>query len=189
MSKKLINQIKKTDKKLKQLLLEYSSSREQLHDEAKTSFQELTIDSVKRHETFGVDGSPTEINAVPLPVRRQAIQMLDLLKRSKEEKELLCCEMKDVYDYYLKDEAKVSKGINALTSKNVTNMFEAGSLALLKAEHKLLQNRVVSIHNSLKEIVTLPDIPFSTSAFEQHPSVEPFENNELTEESESENEL
>ncbi len=52
LSKKLINQVKKTDKKIKQLQLEYNSFREQLSDEGKTSFHELTFDRAKQQGTF-----------------------------------------------------------------------------------------------------------------------------------------
>ena len=47
LSKSLANQVKKTDKNIKQLLLEYNSSRKQLNDEAKTFFQEITLDNAR----------------------------------------------------------------------------------------------------------------------------------------------
>ncbi len=86
LSKKLINQVKKTDKKIKQLLLEYSSLQEQLSDKGKTSFHELTFDSAKQQGTFNVDESIPETNCIPSSIRRHAIEMLHLHKRSKEEK-------------------------------------------------------------------------------------------------------
>ncbi len=148
MSKKLINQVKKTDKKIK-LLLEYNSLQEQLSDEGKTLFYELTFDRAKRQGTFNVDESVPETNGIPLSIRRHAIEMLHLHKRSEEEKVLLSNEMKRVFDYL--KEAKLSKSIDKLSLKDAQNRYEAGSMALLKAEHKLSQNRVVSIYNSLKD--------------------------------------
>ena len=183
MAKKLANQVKKTDKKIKEMLLEYNSSREQLSTEAKTSFQDLTLDNVKRRETFNIDESVIETNAIPSSIKRHAIEMLNLQKQSKEEKDLLSRKMEGVYNYYIKEEAKVSERIDVLNSNAVRYRYETGSLALLKAEHKILQNRVVSIHNSLKGCVALPDVPFSTDMEKDSLS---FEDDELTDSSESE---
>ena len=173
------------------MLLEYNSSREQLNDEAKTFFQEITLDNAKKHETFNNDGTTDETNVIPSSIRRHAIEMFNLLKRSKEEKDLLSREMKKVYDYYLKEEAKVSESLGTLCSSDVLNRYEAGSVALLKAKHKLLQNRVVSIHHSLKEFVALPDIPFSSSIIAdievQDSFGISFEDEEQTDSSDSEN--
>ncbi|XP_028417867.1 uncharacterized protein LOC114542545 [Dendronephthya gigantea] len=65
LSKRLANQIKKTEKVMKQLLLEYKSSREQLSDEMKASFKELTLDSAKRQETFSMNECANGPNAIP----------------------------------------------------------------------------------------------------------------------------
>lgn len=159
--------MKKTDKNIKQLLLEYNSSREQLSEETKQSFQELNIDIVKRHETFNLEDCVTGANAIPSSVKRHAIEMLNLLKRSREEKVILSREMMQVFNYYVNEEAKVSQSINTLSSKIVLNKYEEGSLALIKAEQKLLQNRVVFIHNSFKDCVELPEInvlPFTITS-------------------------
>ena len=191
LSKRLANQVKKTDKNIKQLLLEYNSSREQLNDEAKTFFQEITLDNAKKRETFNNDGTTDETNVIPSSIRRHAIEMFNLLKRSKEERDLLSRKMKKVYDYYLKEEAKVFESLGTLCSSDVLNRYEVGSVALLKAEHKRLQNCVVSIHHSLKDIVALPDIPFSSSIIAdievQDSFGISFEDEEQTDSSDSEN--
>jgi hypothetical protein len=117
---------------------------------------------MKQQGTFNVNESGTETNGIPSSIRRHAIEMLNLHKRSKEEKVLLSNEMKRVFDYFLKEEAKLSKRIDELSSKDAQNRYEAGSIALLKAEHKLSQNRVISIYNCLKDYVTLPVVDFPT---------------------------
>jgi hypothetical protein len=97
--------------------------------------------------------------------------------------------MKRVFDYL--KEAKLSKSIDKLSSKDAQNRYEAGSMALLKAEHKLSQNRVVSIYNSLKDYVTLPVVDFptyqSSDDDEDISSSTYFEDDELADLSDSEN--
>ena len=96
LSKKLRNQIKKTEKKMKQLLMEYNSSRDQMKEETKRSCQELNFDLIKRQETFNLEDSGTDVIAVPVSIKRHAIEMLNLLKRSEEEKAILSGEMKQI---------------------------------------------------------------------------------------------
>jgi hypothetical protein len=109
--------------------------------------------------------------------------MLNLHKRSKEEKVLLSNEMKRVFDYFLKEVE--------LSSKDAQNRYEVGSIALLKAEHKLSQNRVVSIYNCLKDYVTLPVVDFPTyrrsDDDEDTSSSTYFEDDEQANSSDSEN--
>jgi hypothetical protein len=62
LSKKLRNQIKKTEKNMKQLLMEYNSSRDQLKEDTKRSFQELNLDLIKRQETFNLEDVDTVVN-------------------------------------------------------------------------------------------------------------------------------
>ena len=183
MSKKLINEVKRTDKKIKQLLLEYNSFRGQLNNEGPVTFHQLTFDKMKQQGTFNVNESGTETNGIPSSIRRHAIEMLNLHKRSKEEKVLLSNEMKRVFDYFLKEVE--------LSSKDAQNRYEVGSIALLKAEHKLSQNRVVSIYNCLKDYVTLPVVDFPTyrrsDDDEDTSSSTYFEDDEQANSSDSEN--
>jgi exonuclease VII small subunit len=172
LSKKLRNQIKKTEKKMKQLLMEYNSSRDQLKEETKRSCQELNFDLIKRQETFNLEDSGTDVTAVPVSIKRHAIEMLNLLKRSEEEKAILSGEMKQMFYHYRNDEAKVSSSINMLSLNDEVNRFEAGSLALLKAEQQILQKRLSQIRDSFKNLVELPDVNYS------HPAAENDEDNE-----------
>jgi exonuclease VII small subunit len=172
LSKKLRNQIKKTEKKMKQLLMEYNSSRDQLKEETKRSCQELNFDLIKRQETFNLEDSGTDVTAVPVSIKRHAIEMLNLLKRSEEEKAILSGEMKQMFYHYRNDEAKVSNSINMLSLNDEVNRFEAGSLALLKAEQQILQKRLSQIRDSFKNLVELPDVNYS------HPAAENDEDNE-----------
>ncbi len=172
LSKKLRNQIKKTEKKMKQLLMEYNSSRDQLKEETKRSCQELNFDLIKRQETFNLEDSGTDVTAVPVSIKRHAIEMLNLLKRSEEEKAILSGEMKQMFYHYRNDEAKVSNSINMLSLNDEVNRFEAGSLALLIAEQQILQKRLSQIRDSFKNLVELPDVNYS------HPAAENDEDNE-----------
>ncbi len=172
LSKKLRNQIKKTEKKMKQLLMEYNSSRDQLKEETKRSCQELNFDLIKRQETFNLEDSGTDVTAVPVSIKRHAIEMLNLLKRSEEEKAILSGEMKQMFYHYRNNEAKVSNSINMLSLNDEVNRFEAGSLALLKAEQQILQKRLSQIRDSFKNLVELPDVNYS------HPAAENDEDNE-----------
>ena len=139
LSKKLQNQIKKTEKNMKQLLMKYNSSRDQLKEETKRSFQELNLDLIKRQETFNLEDVDTEVTAIPLSIKRRAIEMLNLFKRSKEEKAILSGDIKQMFYYYRNDESNVSNSINMISSNDAFNQYEAGSLALLRAEQKILQ--------------------------------------------------
>ncbi|CAB3988685.1 Hypothetical predicted protein [Paramuricea clavata] len=132
LSKKLQNQIKKTEKNMKQLLMEYNSSCDQLKEETKRSFQELNLDLIKRQETFNLEDLDTEVTAIPLSVKRHAIEMLNLFKRCKEEKAILSGDIKQMFYYYRNDESNVSNSINMISSNDALNRYEAGSLALLR---------------------------------------------------------
>ncbi len=154
----MANQVKKTDKKIKELVLEYSSSREQLSEEVQASFTEITVDLAKRPETFGADADTDSPNAVPSSVKRHAIEMFHLLKRSREEKDILEKEMKAVFNYFVKEEEKITSSIASLLSEISMTGYEAGAITLLKAERKLLQIRIASIYNNFKDCVNLPDI-------------------------------
>ncbi len=103
----MANQVKKTDKKIKELVLEYSSSREQLSEEVQASFTEITV---------------------------------------------------TVFNYFVKEEEKITSSIASLLSEISRTGYEAGAIALLKAERKLLQIRIASIYNNFKDCVNLPDI-------------------------------
>lgn len=164
MSKKLRNQIKKTEKNMKQLLMEYNSSRDQLKEETKRSFQELNLDLIKRQETFNLEDVDTEVTAIPLSIKRHAIEMLNLFKRSNEEKAILSGDIKQMFYYYRNDESNVSNSINMISSNDALNRYEAGSLALLRAEQKILQHRVLHIRDSFRNLVELPDVNYSLIA-------------------------
>ena len=151
----MANKVKKADKKIKELVLEYSSSREQLSEEVQASFTEITVDLAKR---LGADADTDSPNAVPSSVKRHAIEMLHLLKRSREEKDILEKEMKAVFNYFVKEEEKITSSIASLLSEISMTGYEAGAIALLKAERKLLQIRIASIYNNFKDCVNLPDI-------------------------------
>ena len=140
--------------------MEYSSSRDQLSDDDKACFRELTSDNIKRRETFGVDDTSDETRAIPLAIKRHAIEMLNLRQRSEEEKHLLKQEMVSIYDYYVKDKENVAKCVSTMSSiqEEDRNRFEAGSMALLKSEQKLLERKILTIHNSFKECVELPEL-------------------------------
>jgi hypothetical protein len=76
--------------------MEYNSSRDQLKEETKRSFQELNLDLIKRQETFNLEDVETEVSAIPLSINRHAIEMLNLFKRRKEEKEILSGDIKQM---------------------------------------------------------------------------------------------
>ena len=94
---------------------------------------------------------------MPSSVKRHAIEMFHLLKRSREEKDILEKEMKAVFNYFVKEEEKITSSIASLLSEISMTGYEAGAIALLKAERKLLQIRS-SIYNNFKDCVNLPDI-------------------------------
>lgn len=61
---------------------------------------------------------------------------------------------------------KVAKCISTLSSMEDHNRFQAGSMALLKAEQKLLERKIVTIYNSFKECVKLPALNLSSADVE-----------------------
>ena len=146
---------------MKELVLEYSTSREQQGEDVQASFADITVDLAKQQETFGINVDRDHPNAVPSTVKRYAVEMFHLLKRSREEKDILGKEMKAVFNYFVKEEEKLAACVAALIlSGNSGNRYEAGAIALLKAEQKLLQIRISSIHDNFKECVNLPCIEF-----------------------------
>jgi hypothetical protein len=71
--------------------------------------------------------------------------MLNLFKRSEEEKIILKNEMKQMFHHYRNDKAKVSDSINTISSNDELSRYEIGALALLKAEQQILQKHVLHI--------------------------------------------
>ncbi|CAB3977753.1 Hypothetical predicted protein [Paramuricea clavata] len=144
---------------MKQLLLEYNYSHDQLKEETKRSFQELNLDLIN------LDHVESEVTAILLSIKRHTIKMLlTLFKRSKEEKAILSGDIKQLFYYYRNDESNVSNRINMISSNDVLNRYESGSLALLKAQQKILQQCVLHIHDSFRNLVELPDVNYSFKA-------------------------
>lgn len=165
MSKTLSKQVKNCDKKLKQIFLEYNSSRDLLTDGNKGTFRELDLNDIKNDGIDGIfhlndcDNSDTN-PCIPHSIRRHAIDMLHLLRRSKEEKEMIEEEMQRVFLYQQTDENNVSDCVNKLLISGNNDSFTSGSISLLKSEQKILQLRLLSIHSSLNSYIDLPDINF-----------------------------
>ena len=165
MSKKLCKQVKNCEKKLKEILLEYNSSRDLLTDVNKRTFRDLDIKDLKSDRIEGIfnsnddDDSDTNL-CIPHSIRRHAIDMLHLLRISKEEKEMIEGEMRRVYLYHKTEEKNVSDCINELLSSDNNDTFTSGSISLLKSEQKILQHRLLSMHALLKSYVGLPDVNF-----------------------------
>jgi hypothetical protein len=107
--------------------MKYNSSRDQLKEETKRSFQELNLDLIKRQETFNLEDVDTEVTAIPLSIKRRSIEMLNLFKRSKEEKAILSSDIKQMFYYYRNDESNISNSINMISSNDALNRYEAGS--------------------------------------------------------------
>jgi hypothetical protein len=57
---------------MKQLLVEYNYSREQLKEETKCSCQELKLDLIKQQENFNLEDLGTDITAVLVSINRDA---------------------------------------------------------------------------------------------------------------------
>ena len=165
MSKKLCKQVKNCEKKLKEILLEYNSSRDMLTDVNKRTFRDLDIKDVKNDGIEGIfhsnddDDSDTNL-CIPHSIRRHAIDMLHLLRRSKEEKQMIEEEMRRVFLYHKTEEKNVSDCINELLISDNNDNFTSGSISLLKSEQKILQHRLLSMHALLKSYVYLPDVNF-----------------------------
>ena len=164
LSKKLAKQVKNCDKKLKGMLLKYSSSRDTLSIDNKRQVKELQISDL----TLEVEGllpaeNVQDVNAqIPHYIRRQAIDMLHLLRRSKEEIKLVEEEMKRVFGYYRNEESFVSSRIDQLSNdENCTSLHTIGSISLLKSTQKILQHRLLAMHSSFKNYITLPAIEFT----------------------------
>ena len=171
LSKKLRNQIKKTEKNMKQLLIEYNSSRDALKEETRRSFPNMNLDLMKRQEALNLEDGETGTTDIPVSIKRHAIEMLNLFKRSEEEKAMLACDVKHMYDYYCNDEAKVSESINMISSNEELSRYEAGSLALLKAEQQMLQKRILHVQDSFKNLILLPEVNYSSPANESNERV------------------
>ena len=165
MSKKLCKQVKNCEKKLKEILLEYNSSRDMLTDVNKRTFRDLDIKDVKNDGIEGIfhsnddDDSDTNL-CIPHSIRRHAIDMLHLLRISKEEKEMIEGEMRRVYLYHKTEEKNVSDCINKLLISDNNDNFTSGSISLLISEQKILQHRLLSMHALLESYVNLPDVNF-----------------------------
>ena len=171
MSKKLCKQVKNCEKKLKEILLEYNSSRDMLTDVNKRTFRDLDMKDVKNDGIEGIfhsnddDDSDTNL-CIPHSIRRHTIDMLHLLRekqrrgRSKEEKEMIEGEMQRVFLYHKTEEENVSDCINELLSSDNNDTFTSGSISLLKSEQKILQHRLLSMHALLKSYVYLPDVNY-----------------------------
>ncbi|XP_028412340.1 uncharacterized protein LOC114535157 [Dendronephthya gigantea] len=161
LARKLANQVKKSEKNIKRLLVEYNCSQDQLEEETKNRFPNLSFDTIKTHG-INIEEHDAGIGSIPSTVKRHAIEMLNLLKRSREEKVLLSAEMRQLFNYYLTDEAKVSSIVNTLSSNDALSKYERGSLALLKAEQKMLRHRVFFIRDSFKDYVDMPDVSYTS---------------------------
>jgi hypothetical protein len=98
-----------------------------LKEETKRSFLELNLDLIKRQETFNLEDVDTEVTAIPLSIKRRAIEMLNLFKRSKEEKAILSSDIKQMFYYYRNDKSNISNSINMISSNDALNRYEAGS--------------------------------------------------------------
>ena len=112
---------------MKQLLMEYNSSRDDLKEETRCLFQQFSLDLLKRQDTFNLEHE-TEPTHIPGSIKRHAIEMLNLSKRSKE-KEILSHDMKQMFHYYRDDEAKVSNSIVMISSNDKLSWYEVGALA------------------------------------------------------------
>ncbi len=71
--------------------------------------------------------------------------------------------MNRVFLCYQNDERKVFARIEQLSSDNNSSSYTIGSISLLKSTQKLLQQRLLSMHFSLKSYSTLPNIEFRPS--------------------------
>ena len=161
LSKKLAKQVKNCTKKLKEMLTQYNSSRDSLSVENRRKFKELKVGDLST-ELTGLFPAGQDVQ-IPYSVQRQAIDMLHLLKRSEEEIKLVEQEMTRVFSYYKNEECKLSERIEQLSSDNCS-LYALGSISLLKSEQKILQNRLLSMHSSLKTYIPLENIKFSIPA-------------------------
>ena len=146
------------------MLVQYHSSRESLSDENKRGFKEVQInDLMVAVEGFlPLDERDSDaLVSIPYTVRRQAIDMQHLVRRSKEEIQLLEQEMMRVFLYYQNQERNVSATINQLSLHSFASSYQMGSISLLKSKQKMLQYRLLSMHSSLKSYITLPTIDLS----------------------------
>ena len=139
------------------MLLKYSSSRDTLSVENKRQVKELQISDL----TLEVEGllpaeNVQDVNAQILHyIRRQAIDMLHLLRWSKEEIKLVEEEMKRVFGYYRNEESFVSSRIDQLSNDENCTSYTIGSISLLKSTQKILQHRLLAMHSSFKNYITL----------------------------------
>lgn len=178
LSKKLAKQVKNCDKKLKGMLAKYSSSRDTLSADNKRQVKELQISDL----TLEVEGlfpveNPHDVDAqIPYYIRRQAIDMLHLLRRSNEEIKLVEDEMKRVFGYYQNQESLVSSQIDQLSSDDNCTSYTIGSISLLKSTQKILQRRLLAMHSSLKDYITLPTIHFTCHFPNDSDPVESYNN-------------
>ena len=136
-----------------------------LTDVNKRTFRDLDMKDVKNDGIEGIfhpnddDDSDTNL-CIPHSIRRHAIDMLHLLRISKEEKEMIEGEMRRVYLYHKTEEKNVSDCINKLLISDNNDNFTSGSISLLISEQKILQHRLLSMHALLESYVNLPDVNF-----------------------------
>ena len=161
LSKKLAKQVRNCTKKLKEMLTQYNSSRDSLSTENRRHFKELQVGDLTI-ELTGLLPVSEDVMQIPYSVQRQAIDMLHLLQRSKEEIKLVEQEMNCVFLYYQNEECKLSARIEQLSSDNCS-LYSTGSISLLKSAQKILQNRLLLMHSSLKSYIPLENIEFSPS--------------------------
>ena len=58
-----------------------------------------------------------------------------------------------------------------ISSNEELSRYEAGSLALLKAEQQMLQKRILHVQDSFKNLILLPEVNYSSPANESNERV------------------
>ena len=151
------------------MLTQYNSSRDSLSTENRRHFKELQVGDLAI-EVTGLFTAGEDVQ-IPYSVQRQAIDMLHLLKRSKEELQLVEEEMNRVFLYYKNEESKLSARIELLSCGNCS-LHSVGSISLLKSAQKILQNRLVLMHSSLESYIPLENIEFCPPMLNNNTAVE-----------------
>lgn len=151
------------------MLTQYNSSRDSLSTENRRQFKELQVGDLAI-EVTGLFTAGEDFQ-IPYSVQRQAIDMLHFLKRSKEELQLVEQEMNRVFLCYKNEESKLSARIELLSCGNCS-LHSLGSISLLKSAQKILQNRLVLMHSSLKSYIPLENIEFSPPMLNNNTPVE-----------------
>ncbi|XP_028417790.1 uncharacterized protein LOC114542444 isoform X2 [Dendronephthya gigantea] len=197
LSKKLAKQVKKSDKKLKEMVIQHNSFRDCLSVENRHNIKELQVSDL-RLEVEGLLGAVEDervaADRIPCSVRRQAIDMLHLLHRSKEEIQLVELEMNRVFIYFQSEESHLATQIEQLLTDSNATSYTTGSISLLKSTQKILQRRLLEMHASLKTYVNLPTLEFVSSFPNDSCSIENYNESsdscpdETTTDDDSENE-